>query len=127
MIETPAGATKVLVVDDEPSITDLVSMALRWEQFDVRVAGNGREALEAVESFSPDLAVLDIIMPDIDGFEVAQRLRDQGVQLPILFLSARDATEDKVRGLSLGGADYMIKPFSLEELVARIRAILRRV
>ena len=105
MIETPAGATKVLVVDDEPSITDLVSMALRWEQFDVRVAGNGREALEAVESFSPDLAVLDIIMPDIDGFEVAQRLRDQGVQLPILFLSARDATEDKVRGLSLGGAD----------------------
>jgi len=127
MIETPAGATKVLVVDDEPSITDLVSMALRWEQFDVRVAGNGREALEAVESFSPDLAVLDIIMPDIDGFEVAQRLRDQGVQLPILFLSARDATEDKVRGLSLGRADYMIKPFSLEELVARIRAILRRV
>ena len=127
MIETPAGATKVLVGDDEPSITDLVSMALRWEQFDVRVAGNGREALEAVESFSPDLAVLDIIMPDIDGFEVAQRLRDQGVQLPILFLSARDATEDKVRGLSLGGDDYMTKPFSLEELVARIRAILRRV
>ena len=126
MIETPAGATKVLVVDDEPSITDLVSMALRWEQFDVRVAGNGREALEAVESFSPDLAVLDIIMPDIDGFEVAQRLRDQGVQLPILFLSARDATEDKVRGLSLGGDDYMTKPFSIEELVARIRSILRR-
>ena len=126
MIETPAGATKVLVVDDEPSITDLVSMALRWEQFDVRVAGNGREALEAVESFSPDLAVLDIIMPDIDGFEVAQRLRNQGVKLPILFLTARDATEDKVRGLSLGGDDYMTKPFSIEELVARIRSILRR-
>src|SRR5665647_3447672 len=86
MIETPAGATRVLVVDDEPSITDLVSMALRYEQFDVRVAGNGREALDAVESFSPDLAVLDIIMPDIDGFEVAQRLRNQGVKLPILFL-----------------------------------------
>jgi two-component system OmpR family response regulator len=127
MIETPAGATKVLVVDDEPSITDLVSMALRYEQFDVRVAGNGREALDAVESFSPDLAVLDIIMPDIDGFEVAQRLRNQGVKLPILFLTARDATEDKVRGLSLGGDDYMTKPFSLEELVARVRAILRRV
>jgi two-component system OmpR family response regulator len=126
MIETPAGATKVLVVDDEPSITDLVSMALRWEQFDVRVAGNGLEALEAVESFSPDLAVLDIIMPDIDGFEVAQRLRNQGVKLPILFLTARDATEDKVRGLSLGGDDYMTKPFSIEELVARIRSILRR-
>jgi two-component system OmpR family response regulator len=127
MIETPAGATKVLVVDDEPSITDLVSMALRSEQFDVRVAGNGREALDAVESFSPDLAVLDIIMPDIDGFEVAQRLRNQGVKLPILFLTARDATEDKVRGLSLGGDDYMTKPFSIEELVARIRSILRRV
>jgi two-component system OmpR family response regulator len=126
MIETPAGATKVLVVDDEPSITDLVSMALRCERFDVRVAGNGREALEAVESFSPDLAVLDIIMPDIDGFEVAQRLRNQGVKLPILFLTARDATEDKVRGLSLGGDDYMTKPFSIEELVARIRSILRR-
>jgi two-component system, OmpR family, response regulator len=127
MIETPAGATKVLVVDDEPSITDLVSMALRSEQFDVRVAGNGREALDVVESFSPDLVVLDIIMPDIDGFEVARRLRNQGVKLPILFLTARDATEDKVRGLSLGGDDYMIKPFSLEELVARVRAILRRV
>ena len=127
MIETPAGATKVLVVDDEPSITDLVSMALRYEQFDVRVAGNGREALDAVESFSPDLAVLDIMMPGIDGFEVARRLRNQGVQLPILFLTARDATEDKVRGLTLGGDDYMTKPFSVEELVARIRAILRRV
>jgi len=127
MIETPAGATKVLVVDDEPRITDLVSMALRYEQFDVRVAGNGREALDAVESFSPDLVVLDIIMPDIDGFEVAQRLRNQGVKLPILFLTARDATEDKVRGLSLGGDDYMTKPFSIEELVARIRSILRRV
>ena len=127
MIETPAGATKVLVVDDEPSITDLVSMALRYEQFDVRVAGNGREALDAVESFSPDLAVLDIMMPGIDGFEVARRLRNQGVRLPILFLTARDATEDKVRGLTLGGDDYMTKPFSVEELVARIRAILRRV
>ena len=127
MIETPAGATKVLVVDDEPSITDLVSMALRYEQFDVRVASNGREALDSVEQFSPDLAVLDIMMPGIDGFEVARRLRNQGARLPILFLTARDATEDKVRGLTLGGDDYMTKPFSVEELVARIRAILRRV
>ncbi len=92
----------------------------------MRVAGNGREALDAVESFSPDLAVLDIIMPDIDGFGVARRLRNQGVKLPILFLTARGATADKVRGLSLGD-DYMTKPFSIEELVARIRAILRRV
>jgi two-component system OmpR family response regulator len=127
MIETPAGATKVLVVDDEPSITDLVSMALRYEQFEVRVARNGREALDTVESFAPDLAVLDIMMPGIDGFEVARRLRNQGIRLPILFLTARDATEDKVRGLTLGGDDYMTKPFSVEELVARIRAILRRV
>jgi two-component system, OmpR family, response regulator len=127
MIETPAGATRVLVVDDEPSITDLVSMALRYEQFDVRVASNGREALDAVEQFSPDLAVLDIMMPGIDGFEVARRLRNQGARLPILFLTARDATEDKIRGLTLGGDDYMTKPFSVEELVARIRAILRRV
>jgi len=127
MMETPAGATRVLVVDDEPSITDLVSMALRYEQFDVRVAKNGREALDTVESFSPDLAVLDIMMPGIDGFEVARRLRNQGIRLPILFLTARDATEDKIRGLTLGGDDYMTKPFSVEELVARIRAILRRV
>jgi len=114
-------------VDDEPSITDLVSMALRYEKFDVRVASNGREALDNVESFAPDLAVLDIMMPGIDGFEVARRLRNQGIQLPILFLTARDATEDKIRGLTLGGDDYMTKPFSVEELVARIRAILRRV
>jgi two-component system OmpR family response regulator len=127
MIETPAGATKVLVVDDEPSITDLVAMALRYEQFEVRVARSGREALDTVESFAPDLAVLDIMMPGIDGFEVARRLRNQGIRLPILFLTARDATEDKVRGLTLGGDDYMTKPFSVEELVARIRAILRRV
>jgi two-component system OmpR family response regulator len=127
MIETPAGATRVLVVDDEPSITDLVAMALRYEQFDVRTASNGREALDAVEDFSPDLAVLDVMMPGIDGFEVARRLRNQGVRLPVLFLTARDATEDKVRGLTLGGDDYMTKPFSVEELVARIRAILRRV
>ncbi len=119
MIETPAGATRVLVVDDEPSITDLVSMALRYEQFDVRVASNGREALDAVESFSPDMAVLDIMMPGIDGFEVARRLRNQGARLPILFLTARDATGDKVRGLTLGGDDYMTKPFSVEELVAQ--------
>jgi two-component system, OmpR family, response regulator len=127
MIETPAGATKVLVVDDEPSITDLVSMALRYEQFDVRVASSGREALDSIGQFAPDLAVLDIMMPGIDGFEVARRLRNQGARLPILFLTARDTTEDKVRGLTLGGDDYMTKPFSVEELVARIRAILRRV
>jgi two-component system OmpR family response regulator len=118
---------RILVVDDEQSITDLVSMALRYEHFAVQVAHGGREALDAVEDFSPDLIVLDVMMPGIDGFEVARRLRNGGTHIPVLFLTARDATEDKVRGLTLGGDDYMTKPFSVEELVARIRAILRRV
>lgn len=122
-----AIGTRVLVVDDEQSITDLVAMALRYEQFTVQVAHGGREALDAVESFDPDLVVLDVMMPGIDGFEVARRLRNSELHVPILFLTARDATEDKVRGLTLGGDDYMTKPFSVEELVARIRAILRRV
>jgi two-component system, OmpR family, response regulator len=118
---------RILVVDDEQSITDLVAMALRYERFAVQVAHTGRRALDAVESFSPDLLVLDVMMPGIDGFEVARRLRNAERHVPVLFLTARDATEDKVRGLTLGGDDYMTKPFSVEELVARIRAILRRV
>ena len=118
---------RILVVDDEQSITDLVSMALRYEHFAVQVAHGGREALDAVEDFSPDLVILDVMMPGIDGFEVARRLRNSGMHVPVLFLTARDATEDKVRGLTLGGDDYMTKPFSVEELVARIRAVLRRV
>jgi two-component system, OmpR family, response regulator len=122
-----SNGTRVLVVDDEASITELVSMALRYEHFTVRAAQNGREALDTVATFDPDLVVLDIMMPGIDGFEVARRLRNGDSSLPILFLTARDATEDKVRGLTLGGDDYMTKPFSVEELVARIRAILRRV
>jgi two-component system OmpR family response regulator len=127
MITTAETTARILVVDDEPSITDLVAMALRYEHFAVQVAHSGREALDTVETFSPDLVVLDIMMPGIDGFEVARRLRNGGASLPVLFLTARDATEDKVRGLTLGGDDYMTKPFSVEELVARIRAILRRV
>jgi len=122
----PTG-TRVLVVDDEQSITDLLAMALRYEHFTVQVAHGGREALDAVETFDPDLLVLDIMMPGIDGFEVARRLRNAERHVPILFLTARDTTEDKVRGLTLGGDDYMTKPFSVEELVARIRAVLRRV
>ena len=122
-----ASGTRVLVVDDEQSITDLVAMALRYEHFTVEVAHSGRAALDAVESFDPDLLVLDVMMPGIDGFEVARRLRNSQLHMPVLFLTARDATEDKVRGLTLGGDDYMTKPFSVEELVARIRAILRRV
>ncbi len=121
------GGSRVLVVDDEPYITDLVATALRYEGFDVATAGRGREALSLVETFRPDLVVLDIMLPDLDGFDVQRRLTERGGRLPVLFLTARDATEDKVRGLTVGGDDYVTKPFSLEELIARIRAILRRV
>jgi two-component system, OmpR family, response regulator len=121
------GAARVLIVDDEPYITDLVATALRYEGFEVAAAANGREALSLVESFRPELIVLDVMLPDVDGFEVQRKLVDRGRHLPVLFLTARDATEDKVRGLTIGGDDYVTKPFSLEELIARIRAILRRV
>jgi two-component system OmpR family response regulator len=131
-VPTSPGASRsqdrlrVLVVDDEAYITDLVATALRYEGFDVTSAGDGRKALALVESFRPDLMVLDIMLPDVDGFEVQQRLVDRGRRIPVLFLTARDATEDKIRGLTIGGDDYVTKPFSLEELIARIRAILRR-
>jgi len=123
---TGASATRVLVVDDEPSITDLVCLALRYEGFEVAAAHAGRPALDAVTEFRPHLIVLDIMLPDIDGYEVTRRLANEGRRIPILFLTARDTTEDKVRGLTLGGDDYVTKPFSIEELVARIRAVLRR-
>jgi len=119
-------STRILVVDDEPYLADLVSTALRYEGFDVRKAGNGREAISQVTDFRPQLVLLDVMMPELDGFEVATRLQAQGQRVPILFLTARDATEDKIRGLTLGGDDYVTKPFSLEELIARVRAILRR-
>jgi len=124
--ESVADAVRVLVVDDEPAIADLVGTALRYEGFDVATAGNGRDVLTMVESFRPELIVLDIMLPDLDGFEVQRRLADRGRRIPVLFLTARDATEDKVRGLTIGGDDYVTKPFSLEELIARIRAVLRR-
>jgi two-component system, OmpR family, response regulator len=118
--------TRVLVVDDEPSITELVATVLRYEGFQVGVAGNGWDALRQASEFRPDLIVLDVMLPDHDGFEVHRRLRERGEEIPVIFLTARDATEDKVRGLTVGGDDYVTKPFSLEELVARIRAVLRR-
>ncbi len=121
-----SAAARVLVVDDEPAIADLVSTTLRYEGFETSTAADGRAALEAVETFRPDLLVLDVMLPDLDGFEVHRKLVDRGVRVPVLFLTARDATEDKVRGLRIGADDYVTKPFSLEELVARIRAILRR-
>jgi two-component system OmpR family response regulator len=124
--DAPGPPVRVLVVDDERPIADLVATALRYEGFDPPTAADGRQALAAVDSFRPDLIVLDVMLPDVDGFEVQRRLADRGVRVPVLFLTARDATEDKVRGLTVGGDDYVTKPFSLEELVARIRAILRR-
>ena len=121
-----ADAHRVLVVDDEPNLLEVVTMALRFQGFTVETAGSGREALAAVARFKPHLMVLDVMLPDMEGFDVAARLGAQRAGVPIIFLTARDATEDKVRGLSGGGDDYMTKPFSLEELVARIRTILRR-
>ena len=125
MTDVPTGQ-RVLVVDDEPNLAEVVTMALRFQGFEVQTAASGREALAAVHRFKPDLIVLDVMLPDMEGFEVAARLGAQRAGVPIIFLTARDATEDKVRGLSGGGDDYMTKPFSLEELVARIRTILRR-
>jgi two-component system OmpR family response regulator len=117
---------RVLVVDDEDAITDLVSTALRYTGFDVEVASTGRAAITTAGTFRPELIVLDIMLPDLDGFEVTRRLRADGLRVPVVFLTARDATEDKVAGLTIGGDDYVTKPFSLEELVARVRAVLRR-
>ena len=117
---------RVLVVDDESNITDLVSMALRYEGFEVETAATGRDAIRMVERFRPELVILDAMLPDVDGFAVTERLKSARVKVPILFLTARDAVEDKVRGLTLGGDDYVTKPFSLEELVARVRVLLRR-
>jgi two-component system OmpR family response regulator len=119
-------AHRILVVDDEPNIVDVVSMALRYQGFEVESAGTGGEALDQVTAFKPHLMVLDVMLPDMEGFDVAEKLRAQRTDVPIVFLTARDATPDKIRGLTTGGDDYVTKPFSLEELVARIRTILRR-
>jgi two-component system OmpR family response regulator len=117
---------RLLLVDDEDNLRSMLEAALRYEGFDVQAASSGRDALDVVDDQSPDLIVLDVMMPDLDGFEVCRRLRNDGVKTPVLFLTARDATDDKVRGLTLGGDDYLVKPFSLDELVARISAVLRR-
>lgn len=124
--EPGAPSPRILVVDDEPSITDLVATVLRYEGFQVQTAATGRKALTAVTSFRPHLVVLDVMLPDLDGFEVQRRLAADRDRVPVLFLTARDSTEDTVHGLTMGADDYVTKPFSLEELVARVRAILRR-
>jgi two-component system OmpR family response regulator len=117
---------RVLVVDDEPNITELVSMALRYEGFSVKTAATGKAALAAVDEFSPAVVILDVMLPDIDGLEVMRRMSSNGQKVPVIFLTARDSTEDKVHGLTVGGDDYVTKPFSIEELMARVRVILRR-
>jgi two-component system OmpR family response regulator len=124
--EQPEAAPRVLVVDDEDSITQLVSTVLRYEGFEVETAHDGRTAVKRAASFGPDLVVLDVMLPDIDGFEVYRRLAGGGRRVPVLFLTAKDQTADRVHGLTLGADDYVGKPFSLEELVARVRAVLRR-
>ena len=116
----------LLVVDDEPNIRELLSASLRFAGFEVTAVGTGRDALDSARQRQPDLVVLDVMLPDLDGFEVLRRLRGGHRALPVLFLTARDGTADKVTGLTAGGDDYVTKPFSLEEVVARIRAVLRR-
>jgi two-component system, OmpR family, response regulator len=123
---TQSEPNRVLVVDDEPNILDVVRMALDFQGFAVKTAATGSAALTAVTEFRPHLIVLDVMLPDMEGFDVAERLSARQDRVPIIFLTARDATDDKIRGLTVGGDDYVTKPFSLEELVARIRAILRR-
>jgi two-component system, OmpR family, response regulator len=116
----------LLVVEDDPNILELLSASLRFAGFAVATAGTGAEALTAVVEQRPDLVVLDVMLPDVDGFEVVRKMRADAARTPVVFLTARDGTEDKIRGLTLGGDDYVTKPFSLEELTARIRAVLRR-
>ena len=117
---------RVLVVDDEPNLTELLSMALRYEGWEVRSAGSGLAAVRAAKEFGPDAVVLDMMLPDFDGLEVLRRMRGADPSVPVLFLTAKDAVEDRVAGLTAGGDDYVTKPFSLEEVVARLRALMRR-
>lgn len=123
---TQALKPRVLVADDESALSDLVSMALRYEGWETRIASTGTEAIAMIREFQPDVLVLDVMMPNLDGFEVLQRLRAADEQVPVLFLTARDSMHDRLTGLETGGDDYVTKPFSLEELVARVNALARR-
>jgi two-component system OmpR family response regulator len=127
MVAREAAASRVLVVDDEENLAFLVTSALRLAGYEVRSAGTGAEALSTCTTFNPHAIVLDIMLPDIDGFQLLRKLRGQGTTAPILFVTARHATADRVHGLTIGGDDYIVKPFALEELVARVQVCLRRV
>ncbi|MBA4085067.1 MAG: DNA-binding response regulator [Kytococcus sp.] len=127
LLTRPDGSpVRVLVVDDEVNLTELIAMALRYEGWDVRTAGSGTEAVRAARDFGPDAVVLDMMLPDFDGMEVLRRMRADEPEVPVLFLTARDSVEDRIAGLTAGGDDYVTKPFSLEEVVARLRALMRR-
>ncbi|MCU1429319.1 MAG: putative OmpR family two-component response regulator [Actinomycetia bacterium] len=119
-------APRVLVVDDEENIAFLVCSALRLDGYTTHTAGTGQDAMSAAQSFLPDLVVLDVMLPDVDGFTLLRRLRANGEAMPVIFLTARDGTDDRVRGLTIGADDYVVKPFALEELLARVRTVLRR-
>ncbi|BFU42577.1 response regulator transcription factor [Krasilnikovia sp. MM14-A1004] len=124
--QSKPSEAKLLVVEDDANILELLSASLRFAGFDVSTATSGSAAVSAAKAASPDLVVLDVMLPDLDGFEVIRLMREGGARTPVVFLTARDSTDDKIRGLTLGGDDYVTKPFSLEELTARIRAVLRR-
>jgi two-component system OmpR family response regulator len=126
LVKPDGKPVRALVVDDEPAISELVSMALRYEKFEVRTAASGHAAVAEAKDFNPDIIVLDIMLPDFDGLEVMRRIRADNADVPVLFLTAKDAVADRVVGLTAGGDDYVTKPFSVEELVARIRGIVRR-
>jgi two-component system OmpR family response regulator len=121
-----SAPVKVLVVDDEDTLSELLSMALRYEGWEVRTAATGTSAVREARDFRPDAVILDMMLPDIDGLEVLRRLRADRLDVPVLFLTARDAVEDRVAGLTAGGDDYVTKPFSLEEVIARVRGLMRR-
>ncbi|MCX6451081.1 MAG: response regulator transcription factor [Actinobacteria bacterium] len=128
MAQTSTASTqRILVVDDETSISDLIATSLRFVGFEVRTAATGSEALRVAEEFKPHALILDVMLPDQNGFDVCRQLRVDGHNVGVLFLTAKDTTEDKIQGLTIGGDDYVTKPFSLEELVARLRALLRRI
>jgi two-component system, OmpR family, response regulator len=126
LLRADGSAVWVLVVDDEATLSELLSMALRYEGGEVRTAASGSSAVRSAREFRPDAVVLDVMLPDFDGLEVLRRMRAEAPDVPVLFLTARDAVEDRIAGLTAGGDDYVTKPFSLEELVARLRGLLRR-
>ena len=126
LVKPDGKPVRALVVDDESSISDLVAIALKYEKFEVRTAASGQQAVTAAAEFDPDIIILDIMLPDFDGIEVMRRIRADNLDIPVLFLTAKDDVQDRIAGLTAGGDDYVTKPFSIEELVARIRGIVRR-